>query len=99
MQRPKAHHFVPVAHLAHFSRDPDSVSSRDRQLYVFDKCSGNYHALRASKVAFENDLYTTRFPDLSALEPDPPQLLCAELNPANNDSGLESTRPRSRSVV
>lgn len=92
MQRPKAHHFVPVAHLARFSGDSDSVSPRDRQLHVFDKRSGAYRTSRASKVAFENDLYTMRFPDLSALEPDPLQLLHAVFDPANKDSGIESDK-------
>lgn len=85
MQRPKAHHFVPVAHLARFSGDTDSVSPRDRQLHVFDKRSGAYRTSRASKVAFENNLYTIRFPDLSGLEPDPLQLLHAVFDPANKD--------------
>lgn len=92
MQRPKAHHFVPVAHLARFSGDPDSIPPRDRRLNVFDKRSGSYRTSRAGKAAFENDLYTTRLPDLSALEPDPVQLVRAVLDPANKDSELESDK-------
>lgn len=57
---PKAHHFIPVGHLAKFgtaSRKP-----RDARLWVYDKQAGATRRGKAGKLATENDLYTYRVP-------------------------------------
>ena len=92
MQRPKAHHFVPVAHLARFSGDPTAWPTRKRRLHVFDKRRRDYRLAKTSQVAFENDLYTVRFPDLTGLEPNLMRLTQAVLDPTNKNSEIETDK-------
>lgn len=60
MQVSKAHHFIPVGHLARFA--PGSTPSRERELHLFDKRTNAYRTGKTGKVAFENDLYAFRAP-------------------------------------
>ena len=91
-KQPKAHHFVPVAHLARFSGSPNSVPLRDRILHVYDKRSGQFRSAKAKNVAFQNDLYTTRTPDLSGVQPDLQQLLETVFDPAKKDAEVERAK-------
>lgn len=92
MERPKAHHFLPAAHLARFSLDGSSVQVRDRTVSVYSKRSGRFRRAKAGKLAFENDLYTFRLPVLTDVQPDPDQLIRAVLDPANKDGEIESMK-------
>lgn len=92
MGKAKAHHFIPVAHLTRFSSSPATVGSRDRTLHLYDKRSGAYRTAKVGKVAFENDLYTIRIPDMTGVQPDPAQLLKAVFDPANKDAEIESAK-------
>jgi hypothetical protein len=89
VKQAQAQHFIPVAHLARFSASPDTVPLRHRVLHLYDKRSGSFRRAKAEKVAFENDLYTTRTPDLGGIELEADQLLRAVLDPANKDSDFE----------
>ena len=89
MKQAQAQHFIPVGHLARFSVDPIAVPLRRRALHLYDKRSGSFRTAKAEKVAFENDLYTTRTPDVGGIQPVPDQLLRAVLDPANKDSDIE----------
>jgi len=60
VERPKAHHYIPAAHLSRFSPDPESIPARDRTLAVYSKRDGGFRRAKAGKLAFENDLYTFR---------------------------------------
>jgi len=89
VKRAQAQHFIPVGHLARFSVDPLVVPLRRRVLHLYDKRSGSFRRAKAEKVAFENDLYTTRTPDVGGIQPVPDQLVRAVLDPANKDSDIE----------
>lgn len=91
-KQPKAHHFVPVAHLARFSSSPDSMPFRDRMLHVYDKRSGLFRSAKARNVAYQNDLYTIRTPDLADLQPDLQQLLSTVFDPGNKDAEVEAAK-------
>ena len=92
MQKAKAHHFIPVGHLARFSSTAAAIRPRDRSLHLYDKRSGSYRTAKVGKVAFENDLYTFRLPDMTGVEPDPAQLVRAVFDPANKDAEIESAK-------
>lgn len=92
MKKAKAQHFIPVGHLARFSPTPPSKRPRDRTLHLFDKRTGSHRTAKVGKVAFENDLYTFRIPDMTGVEPDPAQLLRAVFDPANKDVEIESSK-------
>lgn len=87
--RPKAHHFIPVGHLARFSETPTSVPPRRRSLTVYDKRSGRFRRAACGKTAVENDLYTFRVPDLSGVPPDPRRFMKAIFDAANKDPEIE----------
>ncbi|NJD26917.1 MAG: DUF4238 domain-containing protein [Chloroflexi bacterium] len=57
---PKAHHFIPVGHLARFGES--GRTQRDAKLWVFDKLTGRVRHAKAGRVATQNDLYTYRVP-------------------------------------
>jgi hypothetical protein len=92
MQLAKAHHFIPVAHLTRFSSSPARIRPRDRVVHLYDKRSGSYRTAKVGKVAFENDLYTFRIPNLTGVEPDPGQLIRAVFDPANKDAEIENAK-------
>jgi hypothetical protein len=92
MERPKAHHYIPAAHLARFSTDPSSVPARSRTVAVYSKRTAGFRRARAEKVAFENDLYTFRIPDVEGVEPDPDRLIRAVFDPANKDAEVEAAK-------
>jgi hypothetical protein len=92
VKQAQAQHFIPVGHLARFSVDPIAVPLRRRVLHLYDKRSGSFRSAKAEKVAFENDLYTTRTPDVGGIQPVPDQLLRAVLDPANKDSDIEGVK-------
>jgi hypothetical protein len=92
MERPKAHHYIPAAHLARFSVDPPSVPARRRTVAVYSKRDAGFRRAKAEKLAFENDLYTFRIPDMSGVQPDPDQLVRAVFDPANKDAELEAAK-------
>jgi len=92
VKQAQAQHFIPVGHLARFSVDPIAVPLRRRALHLYDKRSGSFRSAKAEKVAFENDLYTTRTPDVRGIQPVPDQLLRAVLDPANKDSDIEGVK-------
>ena len=92
MERPKAHHYIPATHLARFSVDPASVPARSRTLAVYSKRIAGFRRAKAEKLAFENDLYTFRIPDMAGVQPDADQLLRAVFDPANKDAELEAAK-------
>lgn len=92
MQKAKAHHFIPVGHLTRFSSTPSTIRPRDRILHMYDKRSGSYRTAKVGKVAFENDLYTFRIPDMTGVQPDPAQLHGAVFDPANKDVEVENAK-------
>jgi hypothetical protein len=92
MKQAQAQHFMPVGHLARFSVDPVAVPVRRRVLHLYDKRSGSFRSAKAEKVAFENDLYTTRTPDLAGIQHVPDQLLRAVFDPAYKDSDIEGVK-------
>lgn len=92
MKQAKAHHFVPVAHLARFSASPESVPVRDRVVHVYDKRAGRFRRAKVRNVAYENDLYTIRTPDLSDIEPEIAQLIGAVFDPAHKDAEIEELK-------
>jgi hypothetical protein len=89
VERPKAHHYIPAAHLSRFSPDPESIPARDRTLAVYSKRDGGFRRAKAGKLAFENDLYTFRIPDLTGVQPDADELVRAVLDPSNKDGEIE----------
>jgi Protein of unknown function (DUF4238) len=64
---PKAHHFIPVGHLARFATGSSEVP-RNARLWVFDKQTNRTRPSKVGKVAFETDLYTMRTPQVSGAE-------------------------------
>lgn len=92
MERPKAHHYVPVWHLTRFSADPKTVAVRERRVANYNKRSGRYERRRCGAVAKENDLYTTRGIDLAGVPPEYDAILAAVLDARNKDSWLESDK-------
>lgn len=90
MPRPKAHHYIPAAHLAAFS--PDAGPIRDRKIWVVNKRTGSFRRARIEKVAFENDLYTIRTPALRGDESTYEQLMAAVFDPANKDGDIETLK-------
>jgi hypothetical protein len=88
----KAHHFIPVAHLARFSASADTVPIRRRVLHVYDKRSGAFRSAKTEKTAYVNDLYTTRHPEMAGVEPVPEQIVSAVLDPANKDAWMEDLK-------
>lgn len=92
MTRPKAHHYIPAAHLAAFSQDAGPI--RHRKVWVADKRTGSVRLARIDKVAFENDLYTIRTPELQGGESTYEDLLAAVFDPANKAADVESHKAR-----
>jgi hypothetical protein len=56
----KAHHFIPVGHLARFSLG--NAVPRECDLQIFDKRANGYRTGKTGKVAFETNLYAYRSP-------------------------------------
>jgi hypothetical protein len=66
------HHYVPVFHLAGFTKKGTNEST----LWVFDMKSGNQWEAKPKSVAFQKDLYRVYLPDT---EPDAVENVFAEL--------------------
>jgi hypothetical protein len=92
MTQAKAQHFIPVGHLARFSASPNTVPIRRRVVHLYDKRSGSFRSAKAEKVAFENDLYTTRTPYVVGIQPEADQLIRAVFDPANKDAEIEGLK-------
>lgn len=87
--KPKAHHFIPVGHLARFSRTAIHVPPRDRLLHLYDKRSGSFRRATCGKTAVENDLYTFRIPTLAGVPPEPRSFVEAIFDASNKDPEVE----------
>jgi hypothetical protein len=59
---------------------------------VYSKRTGGFRWAKAEKLAFENDLYTFRIPDMRGVEPDADQLVRAVFDPANKDAEVEAMK-------
>ena len=59
---------------------------------MYSKRNAKFRHAKAEKLAFENDLYTFRIPDLRGVEPEADQLVRAVLDPANKDAELEAAK-------
>jgi hypothetical protein len=93
VKQAQAQHFIPVAHLARFSDSPTTVPLRRRVLHLYDKRSGSFRSgVKAEKVAFENDLYTIRNPDLGGIEPDEQQIVRAVFDSTNKAADMEELK-------
>jgi Protein of unknown function (DUF4238) len=87
--KPKAHHFIPVGHLARFSQTTIHVPPRDRLLHLYDKRSGSFRRATCGKTAVENDLYTFRIPTLAGVPPEPRSFVEAIFDASNKDPEVE----------
>ena len=59
---------------------------------MYSKRNSGFRRAKAEKLAFENDLYTFRIPDLRGVEPEADQLVRAVFDPANKDAELEAAK-------
>jgi hypothetical protein len=88
---PKAHHFIPVGHLARFATGAGQ-SPRQAKLWVFDKRTRQTRPSKVGKVAFETDLYTMRHPQVQGQVDTLEALTDAILRSSVNDRWLESDK-------
>lgn len=87
---PKAHHFIPVGHLARFGEP--RRTQRDAKLWVRDKVTDRVRLAKAGRVATQNDLYTYRVP-LFPLRIDGLDALAAAIgDAANRDWWVETDK-------
>ena len=85
----KAHHFIPVRHLARFGDRP-AKPARERRVFVYDKIVGRQRGpTKTGNVAREVGLYTTRTQDLSTPPSDPADLERALFASEARDEGFE----------
>jgi hypothetical protein len=61
-------------------------------LHVYDKRSGQFRSAKARNVAYQNDLYTIRTPDLAGVPPDLQQLLRKVFDPSSKDAEVEQAK-------
>ncbi len=61
-------------------------------LHVYDKRSGRLRSAKSRNVAYQNDLYTIRTPDLAGVQPDLQRLLRKVFDPGKKDAEVEAAK-------
>lgn len=87
MTSPKAHHWIPAAHLARFSED--SGPTRRRRVWVADKVSASFRPAKVSNVFIESNLYSFRTLPTTPITASTPDELRAVLRGAPHDPLVE----------